>query len=169
MATRNTRIRGVQILDVTVTLDKIVSGSDKQLMIIGSGGVPAYQDVSGDITIGNTGIVAIGAEKVEEVMLECANAPDTAKVLGWNGSKLNWVEGITEANLVMNETVEPDTGSDVDYTLANTPVVDSVTVYLNGLLQQPGTGEDYIISGSTITFAEAVDASDIVLACYFVS
>ena len=200
MANRNTRIRGIQILDkgvdtaqiadsaiealqinadaVTtvkildenVTVGKMADmGLEAHILVADAGLRPVSVAVSGDVTIGATGVVAIGVEKVEEAMLDCDNVPDTAKVLGWSGSQLSWVEGITEANLVMNETVDPDTGSDTDYTLANSPVADSVTVYLNGLLQQPGTGEDYIISGSTITFAEAVDASDIVLACYFIS
>lgn len=76
---------------------------------------------------------------------------------------------ITEDDIIRNEVVSPDTGSDTVYTLANTPVANSVNVYLNGLLQQPGAGEDYTISGSTITFAEAVDAASLVIADYIIT
>ena len=76
---------------------------------------------------------------------------------------------ITEDDIIRNEVVEPDTGSDTDYTLANTPVVGTVNIYLNGLLQQPGTGEDYTIDGSSIVFATAVDASDLVIADYIIT
>jgi len=76
---------------------------------------------------------------------------------------------ITEDDIVRNEVVEPDTGSDTDYTLANTPVAGTVNIYLNGLLQQPGTGEDYTIDGASIVFATAVDASDLVLADYIIT
>jgi hypothetical protein len=41
------------------------------------------------------------------------------------------------------------------YILVNTPVVGTVLVFLNGLLQAPGVGLDYTISGSTITFVKA--------------
>jgi len=43
-------------------------------------------------------------------------------------------------------------GSNVTFTLANTPVAGSEQVYLNGLLQDPGAGNSYTIVGSTITF-----------------
>ena len=41
------------------------------------------------------------------------------------------------------------------YTLANTPIAGTVTVYLNGMIQLLGSAGDYIISGSTITFLKA--------------
>jgi hypothetical protein len=47
-------------------------------------------------------------------------------------------------------------GSNVTFTLANTPVaVDSVQVFLNGIVQIRGAGEDYTLSGNTITFITA--------------
>lgn len=185
MANRNTRIRGVQVLYNTIDenhLTTSVAGDGLE----GGNGTPLAVDLkandgleidTGELTVdyddATIGIIsnalAVKDEGITEPKLNADNAPATTKVLGWSGSQLSWVEGITEANLVMNETLEPDTGSDVDYTLANSPVAGSVCVYLNGALQQPGTGEDYLISGSTITFAEAVDPSDTVLANYFVS
>ena len=44
-------------------------------------------------------------------------------------------------------------GSNVTFTLANTPYAGSVSVYLDGLIQRITT--DYTISGSTITFVTA--------------
>ncbi|MFZ5985498.1 MAG: hypothetical protein ACOYWZ_00005, partial [Bacillota bacterium] len=46
-------------------------------------------------------------------------------------------------------------GTNVTFTLANTPVTGTETVYLNGLLQEPGAGNDYTISGTTITYLSA--------------
>src|SRR4029077_21225026 len=46
-------------------------------------------------------------------------------------------------------------GSNVTFTLANTPIAGSEHVYLNGLLQEPGAGNDYTISGATITYLTA--------------
>jgi phage-related tail fiber protein len=46
------------------------------------------------------------------------------------------------------------------FTLANTPVVGSEEVFLNGLLQEPGAGNDYTISGATITYLAAPVTTD---------
>ena len=49
-------------------------------------------------------------------------------------------------------------GTNAVFTLANTPVSGTEQVFLNGMLQNAGAGNDYTISGSTITFASAPDA-----------
>lgn len=54
----------------------------------------------------------------------------------------------------------PVDGSNVTFTLANSPVAGSEQVYLNGLLQDPGVGNSYTISGGTITFASAPLSGD---------
>lgn len=41
------------------------------------------------------------------------------------------------------------------YTLANTPTAGSEEVFLNGILQEPGAGNDYTISTNTITYLTA--------------
>lgn len=47
-------------------------------------------------------------------------------------------------------------GSNVTFTIANTPLEDdAVLVIVNGLIQQRGAGNDYTISGTTITFNTA--------------
>lgn len=62
----------------------------------------------------------------------------------------------TSANFVTRET---PTGlvnsSNVTYTLANTPTAGTEEVFLNGILQEPGAGNDYTISGATITYLTA--------------
>lgn len=42
-------------------------------------------------------------------------------------------------------------GTNAAFTLANTPITGSEEVYLNGVLLDPGTGNDYTILGATIT------------------
>jgi hypothetical protein len=60
--------------------------------------------------------------------------------------------GLTSSNFVDKETPTGlVNGSNTTYTLANTPVAGSEHVYLNGLLQESGSGNDYTISGATIT------------------
>lgn len=51
-------------------------------------------------------------------------------------------------------------GSNTTYTLANTPVVGSECVFLNGILQDEGAGNDYTISGATITYLTAPFTGD---------
>jgi hypothetical protein len=58
---------------------------------------------------------------------------------------------------VYNETV---------VNLANTPVLGSQQVYLNGLRMAPGSGNDYTISGGVITFTFTLSADDTVLVDY---
>jgi len=63
------------------------------------------------------------------------------------------VAGAT-ANHVFNEIPQGDiNGINTTFTLAYTPVSGTERVILNGLLQSPG--EDYSITGKTITFFKA--------------
>ena len=51
-------------------------------------------------------------------------------------------------------------GTNTVFTLAATPTVGSEEVFLNGLLQEPGAGNDYTISGATITYLTAPVSTD---------
>ena len=51
-------------------------------------------------------------------------------------------------------------GSTTAFTLANTPLSGTESVFLNGVLQDSGAGNDYTISGATITFASAPATGD---------
>lgn len=65
------------------------------------------------------------------------------------------------ANLVTRETPSGAVnGSNTAFTLANTPIAGSEEVFLNGLLQEPGAGNDYTISGATITYLAAPVTGD---------
>lgn len=55
--------------------------------------------------------------------------------------------------------------SNVTYTLAHTPIVGSEHVYLGGV-HLKGSGEDYTISGSTITMNTAPSSGTILLVTY---
>lgn len=46
-------------------------------------------------------------------------------------------------------------GSNTSFTLANMPISGSEQVFVNGLLQHEGSGNDYTISGDTISFVSA--------------
>ena len=51
-------------------------------------------------------------------------------------------------------------GSNTTFTLANTPIVGTEQVFLNGILQDSGSGNDYTISGATITYLTAPATND---------
>lgn len=57
--------------------------------------------------------------------------------------------------------------SNTSYSLAATPTAGTESVYLNGVLQNEGAGNDYTISGATITYLTAPDTGDILLVSYF--
>lgn len=64
--------------------------------------------------------------------------------------------GLNSSNFVDKETPSGTiNGSNATFTLANTPVAGSEHVYLNGILQDSGAGNDYTITGATITMLTA--------------
>ncbi len=58
------------------------------------------------------------------------------------------------------------TDGNANVTLANTPTAGTERVYLNGQRVTPGASNDYTISGSTVTFAIALQTGDVVLVDY---
>jgi hypothetical protein len=77
---------------------------------------------------------------------------------------------ILESELIANEVPTGDVNSiNTTYVISQTPVVGTVQVYLNGSLMAPGSGADYIISGTTITFAKAPHTGSNVLVSYIKS
>jgi len=64
--------------------------------------------------------------------------------------------GLVSGDFVFNEVPAGDIDdSNVTFTLANTPVAGTQQVFLNGVLQFPGAGNDYTISGAVITMLDA--------------
>jgi hypothetical protein len=57
-------------------------------------------------------------------------------------------------------------GSNTTYVLANAPISGTDQVYLNGIQQDPGAGNDYTIAASTITFLSAPASGDKVRVSY---
>lgn len=245
MANLNTRIRGLQIIDggisatqlasdavetlkikdANVTLAKIASGASAQLIIAGAAGVPAYQTVTGDVTVGNTGITAIGATKVTDAMInddvatglagvglaaaagvlaldlneltaavvDVANdsigivdATDSSSkkeaiadlVSAMAGTGLTATAGVLSVDAISANIVEGDIQKENEsancdgivtaFTLSNVPISNSLDVYLNGLRQEEGSGNDFLISGTTVTFAEPPLTGDLLIIRYII-
>lgn len=65
------------------------------------------------------------------------------------------------ADFVVRETPTGSVNSaNTTFTLANTPLANTEMVFLNGILQEPGAGNDYTISGATITYLTAPVTGD---------
>ncbi len=238
----NTRIRGLQIKDSDidtlqlkddgVTNDKLANIAQGSIKVGGGSNAPTDLDaktdkqiligdgtditsvaVSGDITISNLGVVAIGATKVVDtmvnddvatglagvglsdasgvmavdlqevaevaiavaddyvVLLDGGISGDTKKekfadvVTAIAGTGLTATSGVLSVDTIVDNIVEADfqfedksaecDDAEVNFTLSETPVANSLQVFLNGLLQQEGSGKDYYIVGTTVTFAVA--------------
>jgi hypothetical protein len=75
--------------------------------------------------------------------------------------------GLLNSNFVDKETPSGSlNGSNATFTLANTPVTGTEHVYLNGMLQDVGAGNDYTISGAVITVLTAPLATDKIKVSY---
>jgi hypothetical protein len=127
-------------------------------------------DVGLEVASGN--IVAIKDGGVPEVKLDVNTASGVGVdgfVLYWNNSagKLDYkdvdVGFIADGDFCKEDMAYNDT------TLTDTPVANSLHLYLNGLLQEEGSGKDYQISGTTITWATAPELGDILIAYYIKS
>lgn len=75
--------------------------------------------------------------------------------------------GISLTNYIVREApTGAINGSNTSYVLANTPEAGTEQVFLNGLLQRPGAGNDYTISGDTITYLTAPVTGDWLVVSY---
>lgn len=75
---------------------------------------------------------------------------------------------ITATNKVTRELpAGTKNGTNQTFTLANTPTTGTEEVFLNGILQEPGAGNDYTISGGTITMLTAPASDDKLVVSYF--
>jgi Avian adenovirus fibre, N-terminal len=68
---------------------------------------------------------------------------------------------LAATNIVTRETPTGTmNGVNATFTLANIPTLNTEEIFLNGLLQEPGAGNDYTISGGTITMLTAPQSTD---------
>ena len=92
---------------------------------------------------------------------------DNSLTLSTSGLAVNTSEVLSSSNNVFGESPSGTIdGTNTNFTLANTPQAGTLRVYLNGLRQQEGAGNDYTVSGNTITFTTAPSTGDVILADY---
>lgn len=93
-------------------------------------------------------------------------------VLKGNGTAVSAATAGTDylapSNRIIRETPSGSVnGSNTAFTLANTPATGSEEVFLNGILQDSGAGNDYTISGGTITMLSAPLSGDKIRVTYW--
>jgi hypothetical protein len=74
---------------------------------------------------------------------------------------------LSPTNFVTEETPSGSiNGSNVTFTLANTPTAGTLKLFLNGVRQKSGAGNDYTITTNTITMTTAPVSGDVLIADY---
>lgn len=132
---------GVNIGDASLEVSsglRVKQGTSGQVYIANASGVLTPTTLSGDIdAVTGTGAVTLASNIVRASNYITREAPSGAV-----------------------------NGSNTTFTLANTPVSGSEQVFLNGILQEPGSGNDYTISGTTITYLTAPATGDRIRVTY---
>ena len=166
MAERNTKIRGVQI----------------NAEVAGYG---LKKDASSNLELDLNELTAVVVDvSADEIALIDATDASSKKesiadlVTAMAGTGLTALNGVLSADSVSDNIVEGDiqkedesancNGATTDFTLSNTPLANSVQVYLNGLLQQEGSGNDYTVAGTVVTFADAPVTGDLLIIHYII-
>jgi hypothetical protein len=128
-------------LNVGASGIKITDGTPGQIQLAGSGNAFAATTVTGDVTINSAGVTAVN------------NTAGTGF--------------LKYGNVVANETPGGAiNGSNTAHTLAFTPQASSLQLFVNGQLQEPGSGNDYTISAAAITMLFALTTGDKLRAYY---
>lgn len=138
-----------------ILLKNQASPAENGIYIVNASGVPtrstdmdAWTEVPGAFVV-----VEQGTSNADTVWMCTSNQGGTINSTAINWQQIPTSPGLTNSNFIDKEIPSGDIdGVNSTYILSNTPVVGSEHVYLNGLLQESGGGNDYTISGLTITF-----------------
>lgn len=137
---------------------------------VGSGGVSVNVDGT-TVGINGSNNLAVPTGGIGTTQLAAASVTVAKLAAQATGTGLKGGAGSNLAiNISTRETPSGTiNGSNTSFTLANTPVSGTEMVYTNGLLQQAGSGNDYTISGTGITFLTGAipQSGDRVLVSYF--
>lgn len=150
----NSAITNAQIDNVNVNGNSITATDTNGGLIIGADGL-------GTLTLNGAGIS--GAVILDEDDF----ASNSNTHLATQQSIKAYVDSVSLSGFVIRETPSGAVdGTNRSFTLANIPDAGTESVYLNGTLQSAG-GEDYHISGPTITFVDAPLTNDLIRVTYF--
>lgn len=140
---------------VTVNADNLqVNVGDASLEV--SNGLRVKQGSAGQVYIANN----------SGVLTPTTLSGDVSAVSGSGAVTLD-SNVVKASNYVVRETPSGAVnGSNTSFTLAHTPVSGTEQVFLNGLLQEPGVGNDYTVNGASITMLFAPATNDKIRVTY---
>ena len=148
---------------VLATGDRILikdqsSQAENGIYIVNASGAPTRSTDMNDWTEVPGAFVAVedGTLNADTVWLCTSNQGGTLGTTAITWQQIPTSAGLSNTNFVDKEVPSGSiNGSNTAFTLANTPVVGSEHLYLNGVLQESGAGNDYTISGANITMLTA--------------
>ena len=180
--------------DNSLAPSKLQHGTAGQVLMAGADGTATYTTLTGDVTVNASGLTALANNTVntEELvdgavtLAKLAALPVGQILIGTaDGNATVTLSGDVLIDATGAVTVNPATvvrvqdmvnrevpaglinGTNDTFTLAGTPRAGTECVYVNGLLQDSGTGNDYTISGNTITMLYTLSAGDKLRVSYF--
>jgi hypothetical protein len=171
----------VTVNDASSTLvQTMVSGSFLTVTVTSIGSAAGAWDAAYTSAGGSGSVTTVSVVSANGFTGTVSNASTTPAitlttsvtgVLKGNGTAVSAATASTDymapSSFVTRETPSGTVnGSNTSFTLANTPISGSEMLYENGLLQEPG-GQDYTISGTSITFAVAPISGDRIRCSYF--
>lgn len=105
--------------------------------------------------------VTEGTTNADVIYLSTANAGGTIGTTAITFQSVGVSSGLQNSNFVDKEIpTGAINGTNTAYTLAFTPVLGSEHLYVNGVLQESGSGNDYTISGANITMLSALGTGE---------
>jgi len=142
--------------DISITTD-----STSQVVTIASTGADSLTGSLGVERVGDdfrADLVTDGGIRLNGNELEVAL--DSGQLMYNDGTSV-----VGHALVIRETPTGAINGVNTTYTLANSPTNNTEQIFLNGVLQEPG-GEDYTISGNSITFVDAPETGDRIRASY---
>jgi len=115
-----------------IALSKLASGSSAQVVLGNSTGVPTFTTVSGDVTIGNTGVTAIGSGVIVDADINASAAIAKTKISGTaitaadSGTVTETMLATGVARTGFRSTLNAQTGT--SYTLVLTDLAKLITL-----------------------------------------
>lgn len=108
-----------------------------------------------------------GTVYADSLWLCTSNASGTLGVTSITFQQISTTSGLQPSSFIVSETPTGTiNGSNTAFTLANTPSAGTLQLYLNGVRLIVGAGNDYTLSGSTISMLTAPISGDSLLADY---
>lgn len=148
-------IAGAGLTRTGQTID-VVANADASI-VVNANDIQVKRDTGGALGVSASGV----AVNVDGTSIEINTNALRVKPGGIGETELGAGTYLRIAKYIARETpTGAVNGSNVTFTLANTPVVGSEQVFLNGILQEPGSGNDYTISGATISYENAPVTGD---------